>query len=246
MIGIVAVSHSAALGEAALQLALQMVPGGDVKVIVAAGAGTDADGQPILGTDAMAVAAAIDELAADCDGVLVLMDLGSAVLSAELALDLRMSEVPVHLAPAPFVEGLLAAVVAAAGGADLDGVVGEANAALSAKVAQLGQPEEDGTSPEAAPAGASGAPTAVRTVTLRNPQGLHARPAAMIAKAAKGADARLRRLPDGPEVPAASLMQLLTLGARQGDELELRVTGPDAADVLERLAALFDDGFGEA
>ncbi|WP_446724800.1 PTS sugar transporter subunit IIA domain-containing protein, partial [Microbacterium sp. K35] len=114
MIGIVAVSHSARLGEAALELALQMVPGGGVRVEVAAGAGVDADGAPVLGTDAVAVATAIDALAADCDGVLVLMDLGSAVLSAELALELRASDVPVRLVPAPFVEGLLAAVVAAA------------------------------------------------------------------------------------------------------------------------------------
>ena len=75
MIGIVAVSHSARLGEAALELALQMVRGGGARVLVAAGAGTDADGAAVLGTDAVAVAAAIDELAADCDGVLVLMDL---------------------------------------------------------------------------------------------------------------------------------------------------------------------------
>ena len=57
MIGIVAVSHSARLGEAALELALQMVHDGGVRVKVAAGAGVDADGAPILGTDAVAVAA---------------------------------------------------------------------------------------------------------------------------------------------------------------------------------------------
>ena len=125
MIGIVAVSHSARLGEAALELALQMVRGGGARVLVAAGAGTDADGAAVLGTDAVAVAAAIDELAADCDGVLVLMDLGSAVLSAELALELRMSDVPVRLTPAPFVEGLLAAVVSAAAGASLEVVAEE-------------------------------------------------------------------------------------------------------------------------
>ena len=68
MIGIVAVSHSARLGEAALELALQMVHDGGVRVKVAAGAGVDADGAPILGTDAVAVAAAIDELAAAVAG----------------------------------------------------------------------------------------------------------------------------------------------------------------------------------
>ena len=241
MIGVVAVSHSARLGEAALELALQMVPGGGAQVRVAAGAGTDADGAAVLGTDAVAVAAAIDELAVDCEGVLVLMDLGSAVLSAELALDLRSSEVPVRLAPAPFVEGLLSAVVSAAGGAGLDAVALEAAGALAAKAGQLSEAEP-------APEVAQSAPdpdALTRTVRVRNPLGIHARPAALIAEAAAGTDVRLRRLPDGPEASAASLSRLLVLGARQGDELELSASGSDAVAVLDRLSALFDEGFGE-
>ncbi|WP_337004665.1 MULTISPECIES: phosphoenolpyruvate--protein phosphotransferase [unclassified Microbacterium] len=246
MIGIVAVSHSARLGEAALELALQMVPGGGARVQVAAGAGVDADGAPILGTDAVAVASAIDELAADCDGVLVLMDLGSAVLSAELALELRASDVPVRLAPAPFVEGLLAAVVAAAAGASLDAVAAEATAALAAKTGQLDVPEDDTPSlPVSSTEDAAGEGDIVRRVRVRNPQGIHARPAALIAQASAGTDVRVRRLPDGPEAAAASLSRLLILGARQGDELELTARGTDAAAALDRLVALFDDGFGE-
>lgn len=240
MIGIVAVSHSARLGEAALELALQMVPSGGAPVRVAAGAGTDADGSPVLGTDAVAVAGAIDELAADCDGVLVLMDLGSAVLSAELALDLRTSDVPVRLAPAPFVEGLLSAVVSAAGGAGLDAVAHEAAGALAAKAGQLGDPVDDSSArPEPAP------DAHIRVVRVRNPLGIHARPAALIAEASAGTDVRLRRLPDGPEASAASLTRLLVLGARHGDELELVATGAEADATLDRLSALFDDGFGE-
>lgn len=243
MIGIVAVSHSARLGEAALELALQMVPGGGVRVQVAAGAGTDADGTAILGTDAVAVAGAIDALAEDCDGVLVLMDLGSAVLSAELALELRLSDVPVRLAPAPFVEGLLAAVVAAAAGGGLDTVADEAVAALGAKIGQLGEPDAPS---EASPFSEQfDRADATRIVRVRNPQGLHARPAALIAEAAAGAEVRLRRLPDGPEAPAASLSRLLVLGARQGDDIALAAWGADAEAALDRLAALFHDGFGE-
>nr|WP_226532303.1 phosphoenolpyruvate--protein phosphotransferase [Microbacterium paraoxydans] len=252
MIGIVAVSHSARLGEAALELALQMVQGPAVRVRVAAGAGVDGEGVPVLGTDAVAVAAAIDELAADCDGVLILMDLGSAVLSAELALELRTSDVPVRLAPAPFVEGLLAAVVSAAAGSDLDTVAAEASAALGAKTGQLGVTDGDG--PAAAPESSDAVPSAegedvgealVRRVRVRNPQGLHARPAALIAEASAGAEVRLRRLPDGPDASAASLSRLLVLGARQGDEIELTVRGAQSATVLDRLTALFHDGFGE-
>ena len=242
MIGIVAVSHSARLGEAALELALQMVHDGGVRVQVAAGAGVDAEGKPILGTDAVAVAAAIDELAADCAGVLVLMDLGSAVLSAELAVELRSSEVPVRLAPAPFVEGLLAAVVSAAAGGSLDTVAAEAASALAAKTGALGDEESPATQAAEAPVDDD---VRVRRVRVRNPQGLHARPAALIAKASSGADVHLRRLPDGPDAAAASLTRLLVLGARQGDELELTARGDGADDALDRLVALFDDGFGE-
>ena len=250
MIGIVAVSHSARLGEAALELALQMVPGEGARVRVAAGAGTDADGAPILGTDAVAVAAAIDELADDCDGVLVLMDLGSAVLSAELALELRLSDVPVRLAPAPFVEGLLAAVVSAAAGGDLDVVADEASASLAAKSGQLDPPAPAGEGPTSAEPGPTssqpaGAADETRTVRVRNPLGIHARPAALIAEASSGAPVRLRRLPDGPEAAAGSLSRLLVLGARQGDEIELSASGPAAGEALDRIAALFDEGFGE-
>lgn len=251
MIGIVAVSHSARLGEAALELALQMVHGGGVRVQVAAGAGTDPDGLPILGTDAVAVAAAIDGLAADCDGVLVLMDLGSAVLSAELALELRASDVPVRLAPAPFVEGLLAAVVSAAAGGSLDDVAAEATGALGAKTGALAVADASAPSPDDVSASRTGDADGaddgvlVRRVRVRNPLGIHARPAASIAEAAAGTDVRLRRLPDGPDAAAASLTRLLVLGARQGDELELTARGAAAPEVLDRLVALFDDGFGE-
>ncbi|WP_407360935.1 phosphoenolpyruvate--protein phosphotransferase [Microbacterium sp. LBN7] len=241
-----AVSHSARLGEAALELALQMVQGGDVRVKVAAGAGTDGEGAPILGTDAVAVAGAIDELAADCDGVLVLMDLGSAVLSAELALELRGSDVPVRLAPAPFVEGLLAAVVSAAAGGSLDDVAAEAGAALGAKTGQLGSPgESDAVETASTGTTADAGDAHVRRVRVRNPLGIHARPAALIARAAAGSDVRLRRLPEGPDASAASLSRLLILGARQGDEVELTARGADAEAALARVAALFDDGFGE-
>src|SRR5918995_1066701 len=88
------------------------------------------------GTDAVAIAAAIEEVATP-DGVLVLMDLGSAILSAGMALEFVTAEVPVRLSEAPFVEGLIAAVVVAGSGASLDAVALEAARALDAKGTQL-------------------------------------------------------------------------------------------------------------
>jgi phosphoenolpyruvate---glycerone phosphotransferase subunit DhaM len=133
-VGLVVVSHSRALAEAAVTLARQMLPSAEVAVEVAAG--TDDGG---LGTDAVAVSAAIT--AADSgDGVVVLMDLGSAVMSAETALELLDDDVRerVVLSSAPLVEGLVGAVVVAAGGADRDRVAAEALRGLAPKQAHLG------------------------------------------------------------------------------------------------------------
>src|SRR4029450_9290034 len=104
MVGIVVVSHSRQLAESAVDLALQMVRGAPPPIAIAAGLD---DG--VLGTDAVRVREAIDEVASAA-GVLVMMDLGSAVLSAELALDLSSgaSETRVVLSAAPLVEGLRA------------------------------------------------------------------------------------------------------------------------------------------
>ncbi|MGY1679139.1 dihydroxyacetone kinase phosphoryl donor subunit DhaM [Geodermatophilus sp. SYSU D01176] len=132
-VGLVVVSHSRALADAAVELARGMLPGRELAVETAAG---DVDGG--LGTDATAIADAVT--AADSgDGVVVLMDLGSAVLSAETALELLDDGLRerVVLSPAPLVEGLVGAAVTAAAGADRDRVAAEALRGLAPKQAHL-------------------------------------------------------------------------------------------------------------
>ena len=138
-VGIVVVSHSRALGTAAAELAHEVV-GTDVPIAVAAGLDDTTSG-----TDAAAIATAI----ATTDrgsGVVVLMDLGSAVLSAETALELIDDDVRerVVLSPAPLVEGLVGAAVTAAAGADRDRVAAEALRGLAPKQAHLGEPAGEG------------------------------------------------------------------------------------------------------
>ncbi len=132
MVGIVVVSHSPGLAAAAVALAREMLPDRPVPIAVAAGTSGGA-----LGTDAARVAEAIRSVAAG-DGVLVVMDLGSAVLSAGLALELLgpMDE-EVVLSPGPFVEGLVAAAVTAGTGGDLARVAREAAGGLAPKAVQL-------------------------------------------------------------------------------------------------------------
>lgn len=110
MVGLLIVSHSAQIALGVKELAEQMT--GD-KVRIAAVGGTR-DGE--LGTNPDGIRAGFDAIAGP-DGVLVLMDLGSAVLSASCALD--GVEYPVLFSDAPLVEGAVMAAVEAAIGSDL-------------------------------------------------------------------------------------------------------------------------------
>jgi dihydroxyacetone kinase phosphotransfer subunit len=237
VIGIVLVSHSPKLAEAALELARQMVPGDSPKVALAAGTG---DG--MTGTDATRVAAAITDVASP-DGVLVLMDLGSAVLSAELALEFA-GDVggEVRLSSAPVVEGLLAAVVRASGGATLDEVDREARGALAAKESQLGASAP--SAPE--PPTASGTPDLVERFTIPNAEGLHARPASVLVSTLGGFDARVTvGTGDKKPVDGRSPIGLMALGVRRGDEIVVTATGPQAAQAMAAIRDLVATAFGE-
>ena len=122
-VGVVFVSHSARIADGLVDLARQMAP---TASLVAAG-GTD-DGR--IGTSFDLVSAGISEADAG-EGVAVLCDLGSAILTAETALDFLDDEerARVRIVDAPLVEGGVAAAVAAESGDDLDAVVAAAESA---------------------------------------------------------------------------------------------------------------------
>jgi phosphocarrier protein HPr len=78
-----------------------------------------------------------------------------------------------------------------------------------------------------------------RTVTVGSKVGLHARPAALVAKAAAKAPVKISiRKADGNPVPAASVLSLMTLGAHFGDEVTLAADGDGADAALDDLAAM--------
>ncbi|MEG8178538.1 phosphoenolpyruvate--protein phosphotransferase [Nocardia terpenica] len=239
MIGIVVVSHSLSLAQAAVALAAEMVHGQEVRIGVAAGLD-----EHTFGTDAVAVAEAIG--AADSgDGVLVLMDLGSAVLSAELALELMDSPHEVRLSAAPVIEGLIAAAVSAAGGAALGEAAAEAENALLGKRTQLGGEQEQAAEP---PPESSGDRIAAHFV-VTNPHGLHARPAARLVAELRGLDAEVRmrnRTTDSAPVSGRSLSRIAALGILAGHEVEITATGPDASTAVDRVSALAAREFDEA
>ncbi len=222
---LVVVSHSEKIADGAVELAAQMAP--DV-VILPAG-GTD-DGR--IGTSLEKVMAALEQAAGE-DGTVVLTDLGSAVMTAESAVEFLPDPDSVLLADAPLVEGLVAAAVAAQAGADAAGVKQAAEAVRRAPAPQApGTPAEEPT---------LGPPEAAGDFELVNQAGMHARPAAKIAGGLAGLDAEVTV--NG--VDGASMTGLMTLGAGQGAVLHVEAWGPDAARAVKYVGGLVEAGFGE-
>jgi phosphoenolpyruvate---glycerone phosphotransferase subunit DhaM len=233
LVGVVFVSHARKIAEGLVELARQMAP----NVRLEPAGGTD-DGR--VGTSFDLVTAAI-EAADGGAGVVVLCDLGSAILTAETALDFLDEERRdrVRIADAPLVEGGVAASVAAEAGDPLDRVVRAAESALRAPPPADGGGVEEGA---AAPiAGKAHRARFSRRVTLTNADGLHARPAAELVKLASTFPQRVTV--NGTD--AKSLLAIMALGLTKGAEVEIASDDPDGAAAVEAIADLAESGFDE-
>lgn len=138
MINVVLVSHSEMLVTGLIQL-LEQVKQGECNIYNAAGID---DTQNPIGTDAIKIQQMIEtalQASSEVEAVIVLMDMGSAILSAQTALELLEPEQTekVVLSNAPLVEGAIAAVVSASLGSPLAEVLTEMEYALEAKTAHL-------------------------------------------------------------------------------------------------------------
>ncbi len=117
MVGIVLVSHSPKIAEGILELVSQMAP--DYDQIVACGGTSEGE----IGTDPAAIMAGINQVN-DNDGVIILVDIGSAIMSAEMALELLDADLGnIIVADGPIVEGALNASVSASIGSSFADVL---------------------------------------------------------------------------------------------------------------------------
>jgi multiphosphoryl transfer protein len=203
-----------------------------------------------IGTDAELIMGAIDRASSE-DGVLVLMDLGSGVMSAQMAVEMGAGDTRVVLTDAPLVEGAMAAAAASRGGLSLDEVAAEARRGLEAKVAALAEDDEETPSPApAAPASGRGAEdddALVLRLRVENRLGFHARPVTRLMEAAIGADVEVENVTRGrgPAPARGSHASLSLLGVRRGDEILVRARGEGAARALEAIQALADENWGD-
>jgi len=248
MVNIVLVSHSKKLADGVAEMVKQMTASEAVKILTAAGIGDD---NQELGTNAMEIMEAI-EAVYTADGVLVLMDLGSAILSTEMALDLLSDEMKanIRICPAPFVEGAIAAAVQAGLGASLQEVNKEAMQALSMKTEQLEDalgdlPEEEPVIEEKE---VKDDHKREVTLVIPNETGLHARPAVLFVQTIGSHDAKVmvKNLTEnnGP-VNGKSIIKVLTLAARKGHKLHISAEGEQKNEVVDALIDLFERNFDE-
>ena len=228
-VSIVVVSHSEKIADGAAELAAQMAP--DVLVLTAGGT---ADGR--IGTSLEKVLAALDH-AAGGDGTVILTDLGSAVMTAESALEFAEDPAGVLLADAPLVEGLVAASVAAQGGADVQAVKRAAEAVRGPS--QISGPPPQREVSEGSVTGQG--PDFTGDFELINQAGMHARPAAKIAGGLSALDAEVTV--NG--VDGASMTALMTLAAGKGSVLHVEARGADAERAVNYVGGLVQAGFGE-
>jgi phosphotransferase system HPr (HPr) family protein len=87
--------------------------------------------------------------------------------------------------------------------------------------------------------------TLSRTVTVTNPQGLHARPADLLVRLANQFQTKVEIIHGNTRADGKSILEIMSLGAFAGATLVLEASGPDAAAALDALAKLFEQGFSE-
>jgi phosphocarrier protein HPr len=84
-----------------------------------------------------------------------------------------------------------------------------------------------------------------RTVVVANPNGLHMRPASLIAKLANQYESRIELVRGNERVDGKSMLEIVTLVAEHGTNLTIEASGPDAEAAVESLAELFASKFAD-
>lgn len=221
-VSLVIVSHSKNLALGVVEVAEQMAPD-----VVIKPAGGTADGG--IGTSYDLVDKTVNELLEN-GPVVILTDLGSATLTVESVLDF-LEDKPAYFADGPLVEGAVAAAVAAQQDKSAEDVV---QAVVDARRSWgSGGGSSQGGGAEEASETASG------EAVIADPDGLHARPAALVARFVSNYDAEVTI----NSTPADSVLSLMALGVRKGETVHVEASGAQAKQAVADLVAKLEEGF---
>ena len=233
-VALVIVSHSHQIALGTKDLAQAMAP--DVHI---GASGGNPDGGLGTSFDMVEAVGKQAALAAGDSGVVFLTDIGSATLTVDTVMEFAEDPGVYALAVGPLVEGAVVAATAAQTGATRDEVVrAVADAAKSLAeeaLLALGADDASEDAPKRSDAPVEGEAEAV----VFDAAGLHARPCARLARLASKLDTQV--WVNG--VSAASVMELMSLGANKGDTVHVTASGPNAQEVAQQVADAISAGF---
>ncbi|SFI11366.1 phosphocarrier protein [Tindallia magadiensis] len=85
-----------------------------------------------------------------------------------------------------------------------------------------------------------------KNILIKNETGIHARPAAILVKHAMRFESDINIYRSGNVYDAKSIMNVMSMGVRQGEEIHLVVKGPDEIQAFEKIVELIENNFKEA
>lgn len=246
MIGLVLVSHSRKLAQSLVDFVREMNPN-SIPIVAAGGVGKNYEE---LGTDATDILEAINSVYSD-DGVIILLDMGSAILSTELALDFLESSVAqkIKICSAPLVEGSISAAVQISLNMDIETVCQEALESLQGKQSHLQKDTDKNLETGTKVTNTEEQNKVEKILTINNLHGLHARPAAKFVQMAGEflSHITVKNLTKnkGP-VNARSLNKLAALEILYENQILVSAFGDDAAEAITALTQLNENNYGES
>lgn len=249
MVGLVIVSHSKHLAESVRYLALQAAP--DAAIVAIGGTGKSNEE---FGTDAFGIMEAIQSVYSE-SGVIVFMDMGSALLSTKTALGLLDEKIAskVILCAAPIVEGLIVAAVQSSVGADVNTIIEAAGSSLIAKEQQIfledttkGKNSTQETELDNVILPDS---SISRSFIIKNIHGLHLRPASQLVQLVYDyqVDAYIQKDNEKGSklISAKSINGIAQLNITQNQSITMHVSGEKAEEFLEEIERQVSQSFGE-
>ncbi|WP_066070740.1 HPr family phosphocarrier protein [Neobacillus soli] len=84
-----------------------------------------------------------------------------------------------------------------------------------------------------------------RHYTITNEQGLHARPASLLVQMASQSKSAVMLVEGKKEFNAKSILGIMSVGAQKGAQITIKIDGPDEAETVSKIEALFNSNFGE-
>ena len=241
MVSLIFVSHSYELAKTAVDY-IRKVTNTNVKMAFSGGTG---DNHSEMGTDSIDVFNAIESVYSD-DGVLIFCDLGSALISSELAISMLDEEksVNVRMTSAPFIESGINAAIQSSLNKSLDEVVSEAIESLTPKISYVKDKLDYNTVEVSNDIEFKDYVKGEYKILLEN--GFHARPVFMFINIIANSKSLVyisNKTKHKAPVSADSITKVTLLNIEYGDIMEIYAKGPDAEQVLERFEYLVNGKF---